>query len=66
MKGEIKADVVHETIKNLRHIEVDGETMQYIIEKVGMEYQMLRQLVLSNSVNCTVTLLNEHIQFTDA
>ena len=65
MKGEIKADVVHETIKNLRRVEVDGETMQYIIEKVGMEYQMLRQLVLSNSVNCTVTLLNEHLEFTD-
>ena len=66
MKGEIKADVVHETIKNLRHIEVNGETMQYIIENVGMEYQMLRQLVLSNSVKHTVTLLNEHTEFTDA
>tara|TARA_R110000824_G_scaffold244397_6_gene433183 strand:+ start:82 stop:282 length:201 start_codon:yes stop_codon:yes gene_type:complete len=66
MKGEIKADVVHETIKNLRRIEVNGETMQYIIENVGMEYQMLRQLVLSNSVKHTVTLLNEHTEFTDA
>ena len=57
MEGEIKADVVHETIKNLRRIEVNGETM---------EYQMLRQLVLSNSVKHTVTLLNEHTEFTDA
>lgn len=26
---------------------VDGETMQYILEQVGMEWQMLRQLVLT-------------------
>ena len=28
----------------LKEIEVDGETMQYIIEQVGMEEQMLKQL----------------------
>jgi len=33
----------------LNHIEVDGETMEYIIRKVGMEDQMLRQLFLKAS-----------------
>jgi len=28
-------------------MEVDGDTMQYIIEQVGMDYQMLKQLVLT-------------------
>jgi hypothetical protein len=27
-------------------MDVDGETMQYILEQVGMEEQMLRQLVM--------------------
>jgi len=27
-------------------MDVDGETMQYILEQVGMEKQMLRQLVM--------------------
>ena len=29
----------------LRDIDVDGETMQYILQKVGMEDQMLKQLI---------------------
>lgn len=33
-------------IEQLKAIDVDGETMQHIIESVGMESQMLRQLVM--------------------
>ena len=39
----IKAKV-EMVIKTLQEIDVDGETMQYILEKVGMEEQMLHQL----------------------
>jgi hypothetical protein len=42
--------MVEEVISMLRHMEVDGETMQYILEKVGMEDQMLRQLVMSQPI----------------
>jgi hypothetical protein len=31
-------------IKTLKEIEVDGETMQYILKEVGMDEQMLHQL----------------------
>lgn len=31
-------------INILKDIEVDGETMQYILYRVGMEKQMLKQL----------------------
>jgi len=43
--------MVEEVISMLRHMEVDGETMQYILEKVGMEDQMLRQLVMSQPIS---------------
>lgn len=39
--------VVKDVISKLKDIQVDGETMQYIIEQVGMEEQMLNQLMYS-------------------
>jgi hypothetical protein len=39
--------MVEEVISMLRHMEIDGETMQYIIEKVGMSNQIMRQLMLT-------------------
>lgn len=35
---------VEMVIRTLKEIDVDGETMQYILEEVGMEEQMLQQL----------------------
>ena len=43
-------DKVERVISDLSHIGVDGETMQYILERVGMEDQMLRQLIMSQSI----------------
>ena len=65
MKGEIKMGVVNEAIENFKRIDIDGETMQYIIEKLGMNDQMLRQLILSNPQSDTIDLLNEHIHLND-
>jgi len=39
------SDKVQLVIDTLREIDVDGETMQFILEKVGMEDQMLKQLI---------------------
>jgi len=47
MESQSKRDVVKEIIKKLQTIDVDGETMQYIIEKVAMSNQMMRQLMLT-------------------
>ena len=41
---------VNQVINILREMEVDGETMQYILEKVGMEDQMLKQLIMSQPI----------------
>ena len=48
-------------IEHLIAIDVDGETMQYIIEKVGMNDQMLRQLIMSNPESDIKDLLEEKI-----
>jgi DNA-directed RNA polymerase subunit RPC12/RpoP len=37
--------MVEEVISMLRHMEIDGETMQHIIQSVGLEDQMTRQLM---------------------
>ena len=39
--------MVEEVIAMLRHMQIDGETMQYIIESVALEDQMTRQLMFS-------------------
>jgi hypothetical protein len=38
--------MVEEIIGMLRHMNVDGETMEYILEQTAMKTQMLRQLLL--------------------
>ena len=65
MKGEIKMTAVDNAIQILKRIDIDGETMQYIIEKLGMNDQMLRQLILSNPQSDTIDLLNEHIRLSN-
>jgi hypothetical protein len=40
-------------------IDIDGETMQFILEKVGMEYQMLRQLMMTMPIEQVEYLLAE-------
>jgi hypothetical protein len=39
--------MINDIISKLRIIGVDGETMQYILKSVGMEDQMLSQLMMS-------------------
>jgi hypothetical protein len=56
--GTTKVDAV---IQYLNSIEVDGETMEYIIEKVNMREQMLRQLIMSSPVRDTRLLFEERI-----
>lgn len=43
----------------LNDIEVDGETMQHILKEVGMEWQMLRQLMLTMPIEQVEYLIEE-------
>ena len=63
MEREIEMGVVNEAIGNFKRIDIDGETMQYIIEKLGRDDQMLRQLVMTKPKNQTEELLNEKMKF---
>ena len=56
--GTTKVDAV---IQYLNGIEVDGETMEYIIEKVHMKEQMLRQLIMSSPVKDVRELFEERV-----
>jgi hypothetical protein len=57
--NSIQLKIANEIIKELIDCDVDGETMQYIIEQVGMENQMLLQLITCASAldlnNCLET-----------
>jgi hypothetical protein len=44
---------------------VDGETMQYILKKVGMEDQMLRQLIMSQPIEEVRYMFNEREEYED-
>ena len=41
---------------------VDGETMQYILQQTGMEWQMLRQLILTMPMEQINYLLDERAE----
>jgi len=62
MQHSYKQIEVEEVVSMLRHMEIDGETMQYILEEVGMEYQMLRQLMLSSPRNYVEDLWDEVVE----
>ena len=42
-----KEEEVLKIIELCRNIEIDGETTEYILRAIGMEEQILRQLVLN-------------------
>jgi hypothetical protein len=48
-------------IQQLINLQVDGETMQYILQKTGMEDQMLRQLIMSKPFNQVKDLVQEKL-----
>jgi hypothetical protein len=56
-----RVEEVISTLKSLTHNGdcVDGETMQYILEKVGMDWQMLRQLMLTMPLEQVEYLMEE-------
>ena len=51
--------MVEEIIGMLRHMNVDGETMEFILDQVGMKDQMLRQLFLTGDYKLVSSLIGE-------
>lgn len=46
-------------IAQLKEMEIDGETMEWIIRELGMEEQMLRQLMLNMPTEQVEYLIEE-------
>jgi hypothetical protein len=61
MSNPMIESTVESVIATLKHINVDGETMEYILEQVGMTDQMLRQLIMNNPESDTKDILEEKI-----
>ena len=59
----LKIQRVHDIIYMLRDINIDGETMQYILKEVGMEDQMLRQLIMTQPIEEVRYLIEEREEF---
>jgi hypothetical protein len=55
--------LVQTAIDMLNEIEVDGETMQHILKETGMEWQMLRQLMLTLPIEQVEYLIEERKDF---
>jgi len=51
--------VIKSIIQDLTLIDVDGETMQHILKETGMEWQMLRQLMLTMPTEQVEYLMEE-------
>lgn len=55
----MQKQILDQIILQLKQIEVDGESMEYIIKEVGMEDQMLRQLLLKANMELVQELVEE-------
>jgi hypothetical protein len=51
-------ETVSSIIEDLNNMKVDGETMQYILGNVGMEDQMLSQLICNYPYRAILTFLD--------
>jgi hypothetical protein len=52
-------------IEHLLAIDVDGETIQYIVEGTNLKYQILKQLIMESSDFDINNLLEERNSFHD-
>tara|TARA_R110000868_G_scaffold67079_2_gene199467 strand:- start:323 stop:553 length:231 start_codon:yes stop_codon:yes gene_type:complete len=55
--------ILDQIVLQLNQIEVDGESMEYIIRKTGMDVQMLRQLIMGGNLHTIKHFLEERVEF---
>lgn len=55
----MQKQILDQIILQLKQVDVDGESMEYIIKEVGMEDQMLRQLLLKANMELVQELVEE-------
>ena len=62
MQSDVMFRKISDIIDQLKEADVDGETMEYILWRVGMQEQMLRQLVMNADVMEVEQLLEERME----
>jgi hypothetical protein len=63
-KIKIMKEEIQLVTEILNILEIDGETMQHVIENTGMQDQMLRQLIMSAPIDQVQELITEKINLT--
>lgn len=58
----VQKEILDRIIQQLKHFEVDGESMEYIIRGTGMDVQMLQQLIMGGNVHTIRHFLDERIE----
>jgi len=58
-----KEEKLSTIIELCNEIDIDGETLEYIIRAIGMETQMLRQLIMSAEMSAVQKLVEEKALF---
>ena len=58
-----KEEKLSTIIQLCNEIDIDGETLEYIIRAIGMEEQMLRQLIMSAEMSAVQELVEEKALF---
>lgn len=55
--------IFKKAVKNLRSIEIDGESTQNLLQEIGHEEQMLRQLMMSMPMNLVNDYYDERLEY---
>ena len=58
-----KEEKLSTIIELCNEIDIDGETLEYIIRAIGMETQMLRQLIMKAEMSAVQELVEEKALF---
>ena len=58
----MQQQILDQIILQLKQIDVDGESMEYILKETGMEVQMLRQLIMCGNIHTITHFLEERAE----
>lgn len=61
--NERQEKIFKKVVKKLTYIEIDGESTQHLLQKIGQEEQMLRQLMMSMPMNLVNDYYNERLEY---
>ena len=61
----MQKQILDQIILQLKQIEVDGESMEYIVRETGLDVQLLGQLIMGGNVHAIRHFLDKRIELMD-